>query len=821
MMSAGLEANIVDFGGDDTITEGWRALDLFTDRVDASRRFCAYLNDDPPPSSVLVFHGDGGNGKSLLLRYLRENLSKRLDADDWEHLRNQSDEECVAQIAAAESAVAVLVARLDFDQSPKDGFGALLELRRDLSGARIRFPLFDFAIVTYLHQSGQLTQEYLRTVFPADDLDFIVEVASLFGEIPGAGLFIKFGDLLDRRFGMPFRRYRQQRGLTEDQVNAILRMDYKSELIQALPNLFASDLNAALHEEHGPDRVVLLFDTHEAFWGRERDIEGDLYFGRDEWLRRLVRTLDRESGAVVVVAGREVPKWSEAPRFPVHDLETIPVGELTDEDADAYLDRAGIAQGALREWLIEDARVGPNLVHPFYLGLGADMALIADRKRETLDESDLALSTRPGNRAQRLIFRLLRYVEAEYRDAVAALSACRSFDRDTYRYLGEQLDFATDRSRFRILTSFSFVRRLDDGGNVRYRVHDLLRRLILDDEREEIRQDAHASLETYYRTRSRDGSELALAEAIYHANRGDWERSVAEWEAVFQEALRHSRFDRCRALLGIRGDLRIESPFWEGLVLTAEATYYKALSRHPETDATYRAAIAAFDRALVQDPDHVEAHIHRGSALARWGGQQATLTQTTDAIASYDSAIAALGQALARAPDNVAANVNRGIALRGRGIALRRHGDLQAALSSYTESIAAFDQALTLAPDHVEAHYNRGISLRRWDSLQTDLSQIAPPQTIYTESIAAFDQALALAPNHVDAHNNRGMANLQIATLRINSANDDKWQTIITHLRAAHLDFAHVVLLAPNNERARGMLERVATNLNQLGEEAG
>ncbi len=51
----------------ETITEGWRALDLFTNRYEACRHFLSYVNDEPSRSSILYFHGDGGNGKSLLL----------------------------------------------------------------------------------------------------------------------------------------------------------------------------------------------------------------------------------------------------------------------------------------------------------------------------------------------------------------------------------------------------------------------------------------------------------------------------------------------------------------------------------------------------------------------------------------------------------------------------------------------------------------------------------------------------------------------------------------------------------------------------------
>jgi hypothetical protein len=47
-------------------------LKLFTNREELSRRFASLLNDEPPSSRVLFLHGPGGNGKSLLLRHLRE-----------------------------------------------------------------------------------------------------------------------------------------------------------------------------------------------------------------------------------------------------------------------------------------------------------------------------------------------------------------------------------------------------------------------------------------------------------------------------------------------------------------------------------------------------------------------------------------------------------------------------------------------------------------------------------------------------------------------------------------------------------------------------
>src|SRR5215211_6687661 len=90
-----------------TITEGYRALDLFVDRVLLCRRFLGYLNDEPARVTVTYLHGDGGNGKSLLLEHLRTRLNRRFDSDDWTYLASLPDSECVAQAAVAEDPIFV------------------------------------------------------------------------------------------------------------------------------------------------------------------------------------------------------------------------------------------------------------------------------------------------------------------------------------------------------------------------------------------------------------------------------------------------------------------------------------------------------------------------------------------------------------------------------------------------------------------------------------------------------------------------------------------------------------------------------------------
>ena len=57
-----------------------RSLELFYDRYEVIARFVALINEDPPPRRLLYLYGLGGNGKSLLLRYLAARCCVRLPA---------------------------------------------------------------------------------------------------------------------------------------------------------------------------------------------------------------------------------------------------------------------------------------------------------------------------------------------------------------------------------------------------------------------------------------------------------------------------------------------------------------------------------------------------------------------------------------------------------------------------------------------------------------------------------------------------------------------------------------------------------------------
>ena len=164
--------------------------------------------------------------------------------------------------------------------------------------------------------------------FPAGELGIALGLADAFLPIQLVRVGQDVFDALDRRLDDVFKRRRVQRRLPKADAQEILSLAPEPDLIFQLPRLFAADLADAVGEGKGRHpRVVLLFDTHEAFFGEafadpHALVHAD-YLMRDEWLRSLLGHLPLEQGVVAVVAGRIRPPWGTAP------VSAIPMSSWT------------------------------------------------------------------------------------------------------------------------------------------------------------------------------------------------------------------------------------------------------------------------------------------------------------------------------------------------------------------------------------------------------------------------------------------------------------------------------------------------------------
>lgn len=739
----------------ETITEGWRALVLFTNRVNAQRLFLSRLNSDTPRKEIVFFYGDGGNGKSLLLRYLAENCCKRFTKENWEHIEAKPDREFAEEIKSAEGAEVVPYAILDFgeqprgDDNPQQSFSALLMMQRQLARHGFRFPLFTFACVWYLHKTNKLASTNLQGLFPTEEMDLVSTLADSFANTTWGAITKTAIGLFSKHLKERFEIYKTRRGLDDEKVSEIQRMDPDKELMDILPRLFAEDLNAAMKD--ADKQVVLFFDTHESFVGIETRISDHARFERDRWLRRLFVHLHLEYGIVVVVAGRDKPLWSKATEFKIPEqfLDVHLVGHLTKEDATEYLEKADITDETLQQALVEYAQAEPNEVHPYLLGLCADVVLAARLKGEIIDLDEFSKTEEVSEKTKRMTDRLIRYVDDETGYAVKALCACRAFDKEIFFVVGNALRFnPTPVSFERLITQFSFVWGAEKETEGWYRIHDLMRRLMRE-RGEETTRKAHEVLETHHRGKHKENNDdAALAEAIYHANQLDWERGVDEWKKVFDETLKKSKYDFCELLLGVRGAMLIEDDFQFALVSQSEGNFFQTLARYESAQREYKESIAAYNRVLQDNPDYVSAHNNKGVVLQSLGDLQSSQSKYDEAVKSYEDSIKAFDTALKLAPDYVEIHNNKGIVLQSLGDLQLNQSKYDEAEQSYKAAIDSCDRSLKIAPKFVNAHLAKGLALEGLGNLKADLLQKDEAIKNLEAAIEEFSAALVVAPDH-------------------------------------------------------------------------
>jgi ADP-ribosylglycohydrolase len=561
-------------GGRQSAVAHDRSLELFFDRYEVIARFVSLINEDPPPRQVLYLHGLGGNGKSLLLRFLAARCCVRLTPAEWGRVRGLPTEELPTALGSIAKAAQVPVARIDFgarpvgENRPQECFSALFMLKQQLARHHITTPRFDFAAVTYLHKMGFDLGRRLPELFPASELGIALGIADAFLPLQLLRVGQDMFDALDKRLDDVFTRRRVQRRLPTADAQEILSLAPEPDLIYEMPRLFAADLHDAVGKKARHQRLVLLFDTHEAFFGEavadpHALVHAD-YLMRDEWLRSLLGHLPLQEGVVTVVAGRIPPLWASASVAAIPDafVEVWPVGHLASGDALAYLEKAGVEDDQLRLALVDYASVEPGEVHPYFLGLCADVALAAQRRGSTLDPASFAQSEELTNKELALARRLLMWVPPEVEYAILALSACRSFTYRTFRYLGERLEFPYQRSDFTRLIAFSFISPIvtgRTGGHEQahepsHTMHQLLRRALGSARPESVRR-AHEALELRYDELAAGGDFTARLEQIYHAGQLDQVGAVAGWVKAMDQCLAAGRYDRCRAMITLLADL--------------------------------------------------------------------------------------------------------------------------------------------------------------------------------------------------------------------------------------------------------------------------
>jgi hypothetical protein len=239
------------------ITEHDRALTLFADRLGERRLFLRYLHAEPAPGRMLFFHGDGGNGKSLLLKCLMDGYCRRLPAADWARLdAGGEDRACVEGYDALATSAGEPVPCIYHDlaglgsaeDDPRGYWSGPLMIARALGAAGLRLPLFQYGLMLYLRGRGQLSPERIEALFPAAEADFAATLLDLISDTPVAGLAVKVLGLFDKHLKANFALWRTGLRLDEARLKDIQAMavvDQGARLGEALPRLLGESIDAS------------------------------------------------------------------------------------------------------------------------------------------------------------------------------------------------------------------------------------------------------------------------------------------------------------------------------------------------------------------------------------------------------------------------------------------------------------------------------------------------------------------------------------------------------------------------------------------------
>ena len=412
-----------------------QANKIFTDREEPRASFwknyerCKNNMNGDGEIRVLTYYGIGGIGKTTLLKKLQEELSEK-------DVNSKS-------------------VYFDFDIL-QESRGVLEHLRRKLETQyKFQFPLFSVGMYMYARKIGDSVDgEAIQGMVDKDPI--MNGVLSAVGCLPLVGFTAKLFMAADKGVAV----LKKVLSSHKQEMKEIESKD-AAELYSYLPVLFAQDLADNIEDAKEP--LVVFLDTYEQLVN-EMAVTGES-LNNDLWLRGENGLIQNVPNVLWVIAGREKLRWEKFDADWQDSLEQHILGALSENDADGFLNSAGISDKKLREDIFQLTKGTP-----VYLDLCVDRYMSLVEKGESITIDDF------GKDTYTLVERYVRYMDDNKKDIVYMFTCLGTWDDEMINEVVPKILQNFSIAAYEKVKDFSFVTKSDEG---LYSINRMIRDVLL------------------------------------------------------------------------------------------------------------------------------------------------------------------------------------------------------------------------------------------------------------------------------------------------------------------------------------------------------
>jgi tetratricopeptide (TPR) repeat protein len=745
-----------------------------TTRQKIITHFLACLQQPNRESLPILITGAPVSGKSHLLQILRQLCTEetRMGA-----LAEAVNGKLIGQAAISQSRP-FPTAYLDFAveassyHRPQDPLFGLLMLRRELAKFQLRFAIFDFACLIYLHKTAQLTPERIRGLFPMQDRGFIFELADLIQSVPFSEIKKEVFNVISHSYREHFTPYMMHRAANASLCERIQMMKPESELLYELALLFAEELKTAVALQAGPQKIVLFFDSLDAFSGQNTPASQAIHSRRTLWVRHLVHALSDVPGFTLVLASRDDPDWQNLYPFSEKkkSFQLFNLDYFSEKEADDFLKEKAIHHPAFQRYFKLWAQVGRNRYKPLHLCLCCDLASYSQDSGRKLDPEEFRIL--PDTEDEKLYSLIKKFFQAFDREqglAIIAANACCTIDPANFLRLSQAFYFEPLESFYLRMSAFPFSQEEPADGNINFRFHESVAANITKYGNKIVRA-AHRVMLEFYQEQAARGDETAEAKTIYHLNCLRREKGVLEWVRTFERALDEKRYNFLRLLLSLSNKLYTESDYWKARIVKSYGDYYAQIGQNSLAAEFYESAYEVLDNFLTSNPTDVDAVIGKGVLLLRQAEIHARENRFDMATACYKKAILLCDELIRYTQNLLPAYCSKVDFLASFGKFFLAHNNPEEAEKQLDLALATIDLALGGAPRHARALQQKAVVMSIFGALNQYRGKNETAIANYGETISIINELLRFGEETAAFHTVKCSAQRKIAALKMQTA---------------------------------------------------